>query len=137
MATEQLSLAPAAGTGIGKIIADRLVADQEFVDALINAFIDGLHATSQLYSKEAKDWVPVIDYKTRVTTAMAILAHMEGEPVKRIIHQHLGAPGGAGEALLDELAGSAALREAMRRTLAKAERLAEKSAAAKEVVDVD
>lgn len=47
------------------------------------------------------------------------MAHMEGEPVKRIIHQHLGGAGAPD--LLGALQESPALRDAARALLEKAD----------------
>ncbi len=58
------------------------------------------------------------DAKIQVQTFALIMAHMEGEPVKRIIHQHLGAGGklDVGAALTD----SPELAQAVERELQKA-----------------
>ncbi len=56
--------------------------------------------------------------RIRVQTLALLLAHMEGEPVKRIIHQHLG-----GEGKIDvggALANSPELARAVERELQKA-----------------
>lgn len=49
-----------------------------------------------------------------------LLAHMEGEPIKRIIHQHLGA-GGEQPDFVKALRESPALLTAMKREIEKAE----------------
>lgn len=114
---ETLTLAPAAGAGIGKQVADRLLARPDFVELMVQAAVSGLQAEMpQRWDSNAKDWAPAVpDYKTRLAAWLGILAHMEGDPVKRIIHQHLG---GAGR--VDPLAAlqeSPALQEAARRML--------------------
>ena len=83
-------LAPAAGRGIGRQIADALIADSEFIGLMVAAFKDALTAHSSHFDKESKLWVAEVDAKTRLSAAEAILAHMEGEPVKRIITQAIG-----------------------------------------------
>ena len=116
--TEQITLAPAAGAGIGKILADRLLAEPDFVESMIAAVKNGLKATRSFYVKgDGMQTEP--DSKTQLQAFALVMAHMEGEPVKRIIHQHLG---GAGT--VDPLAAlreSDALRDAARAMLEKAE----------------
>ncbi len=112
-------LAPAAGAGIGKLIADALLADPDFIPLMKAAFIGALGAEIHFFDKAAGGWQSRPDYRIRLQAVMGCLAHMEGEPVKRIIHQHLG-----GGPTIDPLAAmqdSPALREAVRRTLEKAE----------------
>lgn len=114
--SEDMILAPAAGAGIGKLIADRLLADPSFMDLMIQAIKNGLQATRSFLTKEGIVREP--DCKTQIQAWALVLAHMEGEPIKRIIHQHLGA-GGA----IDPLA---ALQESPA-LLEQAERLIEKA----------
>lgn len=92
MAEETLTLAPASGAGVGKILADRLLSNSDFIPALEAAMMGGLKATRSFWSKEA-GMVTEPDFRVQVQTAALLLAHMEGEPVKRIIHQHLGTGG--------------------------------------------
>ncbi len=120
MSTEA-QLAPAAGAGIGKIIADRLLSDPEFIPLMIEAVTNGLKATRTEYTGHGKDREAeqVPDFKTQLQAFALLLAHMEGEPIKRIIHQHLG-----GQGAIDPLAAlqeSPALRDAAKRMLEKAE----------------
>lgn len=87
-----LSLAPAAGAGIGKKVADALLAQADFVECMVGALSNGLKATRSFYVKDAGMQTEP-DFKVQLQAAALILAHMEGEPVKRIIHQHLGTGG--------------------------------------------
>lgn len=119
MATEMVTLAPAAGSGIGKLIADSLLSQPDFVPLLTGAFMDALQAKSGYRDKATGEWIDIPDYKTRLSACMGILAHMEGEPIKRIIHQHLGGSGAVDP--LAALQESPALREAARRLLEKSE----------------
>lgn len=116
----ETALAPAAGAGIGKILADALLADPDFVPLMIAAAKGGLKATRSFWVGRGQDGhlERENDHKTQVQTFALLLAHMEGEPIKRIIHQHLGA-GGA----IDPLA---ALQESPA-LLEQAERLIEKA----------
>jgi hypothetical protein len=118
MPTDSVQLAPAAGSGVGKILADQLLADPEFLALLKGAFMDGLKAESFFYDKHAKEWHGEPDYKTRLHAATQLLAHMEGDPIKRIIHQHLG--NGTAPDLLAAVEASPALAESMARLLEKA-----------------
>lgn len=96
---ETMTLAPAAGAGIGKIIADRLLAEPGFVDAMISAIMGGLQATRSFWAKDPDDPDAKAklrtepDSKIQLQAFSLVLAHMEGEPIKRVIHQHLGASG--------------------------------------------
>ncbi len=88
-----MQLAPAAGAGIGKLIADALLAMPDFIPLMRDAFVGGLQAQIHYYDRGAKEWCSRPDERTRLQAATLCLAHMEGEPIKRIIHQHLGASG--------------------------------------------
>ncbi len=119
MSTE-LILAPAAGAGIGKLLADALLAQPDFVAELVAVARRGLRAqTPRRWDKDTEDWIQDDDYRVQVQTMALLLAHMEGEPIKRVIHQHLG-----GNGTVDPLAAlqeSPALRDAARALLEKAE----------------
>ncbi len=105
MSDSQIVLAPAAGSGIGKKLADALLADEEqFVASMVGVVNRGMHATRRQWDHGARQWTEEPDCKTQVQTLALVLAHMEGEPVKRIIHQHLGGQEGkidVGAALAD------------------------------------
>jgi hypothetical protein len=93
-AAQKLSLAPAAGAGIGKQIADSLLAQPDFIQEMTKTARDGLRAMSpRRWDKESQKWVADPDMRTRAQMFFGLLAHMEGEPIKRIIHQHLGQGG--------------------------------------------
>ncbi len=120
METETLTLAPSAGSGIGKALADALISDPEFLPLMVDAAKDSLKATRSFWCGKGGDGYLETepDMRIRVQGLALILAHMEGEPVKRIIHQHLG---GAGT--IDPLAAlqeSPALMEAAKRLIDKA-----------------
>ncbi len=119
MGTEIASLAPAAGAGIGKIIADRLLAEPGFIDKMVHGLLTCLNATQRRWDKESDAWLIDPDFQTILKTVFGILAHMEGEPIKRIIHAHLG--GGGEVNPLAALQESPALREAARALLDKAD----------------
>lgn len=144
MPAEEITLAPAAGAGIGKVFADQLIADPAFVRLIVDAAKDGLSATRSFWcGKGATGYLETEpDFRVRIQTLALVLAHMEGEPVKRIIHQHLGL--GRDVDPLAALKESPALRESARRLLEKADwrtsgyqdhKRPEKSAPA--VLDVD
>lgn len=116
--TETMTLAPAAGGGIGKILADALLADPEFIGLMLGAIRNGLKATRSFYVKD-QGMQTEPDAKTQIQAFALILAHMEGEPVKRIIHQHLGAGGQVD--VLAALRESPALADAARSLLEKAD----------------
>ncbi len=119
MATET-QLAPAAGAGIGKLLADALLKQPNFVETLTGVAMRGLEArTVPRWDMAAKEWTDAPDYKTQIQTLALLLAHMEGEPIKRVIHQHLGGTGAVDP--LAALQASPALREAARRILDKSE----------------
>ncbi len=115
----QIELAPAAGGGIGKAVAQRLLARPDFLQLMEDAAVCGLTANlAPRWDAQGKCWGPEMpDAKTRVTTWLGILAHMEGDPIKRIIHQHTG-DGGKLD-LRGALKESPELREAVRAELEK------------------
>lgn len=90
---KNLVLAPAAGAGIGKMLADALLAKSGFLDEMVEAASGGLTATSRRWDRDSDGWIVEPDFKTRLAALALLLAHMEGEPIKRIIHQHLGGEG--------------------------------------------
>ena len=83
------------------------------------ALMGGLKATRSYYDKSQGGSVTEADSRVQVQTVALLLAHMEGEPIKRIVHQHLG---GNGEGIdpMSALRDSPALAEAVERTLANA-----------------
>lgn len=91
--SEQLTLAPAAGSGIGKLIFDALLARPDFIPSMVEAAMGGLKATTSFYNPATREVIEKVDFKTRMQAWLALTAHAEGEPVKRIIHQHLTADG--------------------------------------------
>ena len=121
LATEEkiITLAPAAGAGIGKLLAEKLLNDPDFMPAMIAALMGGLKATRSYYDKGAGAVVTEADSRVQVQTVALLLAHMEGEPVKRIIHHHLGAGGKLD--LQAALRESPELAEAVQRELRNAE----------------
>lgn len=122
MESTEIILAPGAGSGIGKAIADDLLARPDFAKRLADALERGLDAVQKFWVSTGKGegyWEERPDTRSQLQAAFGIMAHMEGEPVKRIIHQHLG-----GNGTVDPLAAlqeSPALLEAARKLLEKAE----------------
>lgn len=91
-----LILAPGAGSGIGAKLAERLLARSDFLPLLEDAAVAALQANMPpRWDPSAKDWAPDLpDAKTRLAALLGLMAQLEGDPVKRIIHQHLGQGGG-------------------------------------------
>ena len=120
MPEEIMTLAPAAGAGIGKKLADALIADPDFLTAMIESAKGGLSATRSFWCGKGGDGYLETepDFRVRVQTLALLLAHMEGEPVKRIIHQHLGAGGKVD--IMEALRESPALLAAAEREIEKA-----------------
>lgn len=114
-----LTLAPAAGSGLGKKFFDELLARPDFVKLMVDAALGGLEATTHFYNPGTKEVVSRPDYKTRLQALVMLIANAEGEPVKRIIHQHLGGTGSVDP--LAALRESEALRDAAKAMLEKAE----------------
>jgi hypothetical protein len=133
----EITLAPAAGQGIGRKLADVLLAEPKFIPLLGAAFLDALQAEQFFYDKHAKEWHGEPDFKTRLAAAMGVLAQMEGEPVKRIIHQHLDASGLAEEALEQAAETSPALRRRLERIVQRAEKAEPKQVGPAKVESVD
>lgn len=122
-ANSEISLTPGAGSGIGKLFFEKLLAYPGFLDMLSQAAVDGLQAmTPPRWDKEANDgkggWSSVPDYRVRVQTLFGLMAQAEGDPIKRVIHQHTGAAGAFDP--LAALRDSPALLDAAERLLTKA-----------------
>lgn len=132
---EPSALAPAAGAGVGKLVAEKLLSDPEFIPLMIKAAKGGLEASRSFYDKGAGGCVTEPDYRVRVQTLALLLAHMEGEPIKRVIHEIRKGVGGAPDEMLAE---SPAAIEAAKRMIAGAEARRRKAGLKKaEVVDVE
>lgn len=115
----EIQLAPAAGAGVGKLLADALLADPDFLPSMKKALMGGLKATRSYYDKSQGGSVTEADSRVQVQTVALLLAHMEGEPIKRIVHQHLGG-GPEGMDPTAALRDSPALADAVERALANA-----------------
>ena len=115
------ALAPAAGAGIGKILADKLLADPEFERLMVDAAKDGLRATRSFSVGRGGDARVETepDFRTRIQAFTILMAHMEGEPVKRIVHQHVGTGGAIDPTAA--LRDSPALQDALAHLLNKAQ----------------
>lgn len=117
---ENMTLAPAAGSGVGKLLADLLLADSDFLPAMKDAAMGALRArTAPRWDKDAREWADSVDSKTRLAAFLGILAQMEGEPIKRIVHQHLNGGNVAGD-LVSELRDNPTLLAAAERAIEKA-----------------
>lgn len=116
---QNITLAPAAGSGIGKLLFDALLARPDFIPLMVEAAIGGLSAESHFYSPAQKEVISKPDYRVRQQAVVMLLANAEGEPVKRIIHQHLGGDGLKTD-VQAALRESPALQEAVERALANA-----------------
>ena len=116
---DELTLAPGAGSGFGKLVADELLKREGFAKKLADALERGLDAVRRTWDSGSKQWVEEPDTRSQLQAAFGIMAHMEGEPVKRIIHQHLGGAGAVDP--LAALRESPELRQAAKRMLEKAE----------------
>lgn len=114
----QAALAPAAGKGIGKMLFSMLLSDPEFVAEMKTAVMKGLRAQHTFRDRKTGEIITADDPRTMVATVAMILAQAEGEPIKRVIHQHIGAPGAVD--VEGELQDSPALRAAVQRLLDKA-----------------
>ncbi len=81
------SLAPGAGAGIGKEIAKTLLAREGFIQRMADALDNALTATRRTWDSGAKQWVEEPDTRSQLQACFGVLAHMEGEPIKRVIHE--------------------------------------------------
>ena len=86
----KISLAPGAGAGIGKAIADELLKQPGFIDLMRQTAIEGLKAANKRWNIATKQMDVEPDWKVRAQWFFGLLAQMEGDPIKRIVHQHLG-----------------------------------------------
>jgi hypothetical protein len=75
------------------MLADELLKDPEFVPLMRSVALGCLRAVTHRFIMERKETIEVPDFKIQAQMFFGLMAHMEGEPVKRIIHQHLGAGG--------------------------------------------
>lgn len=116
---ETLALAPAAGAGIGRLIAQELLSRPEFIRDIADAFKNGLNAKTRIFNIVTKKWDEFPDARVQIHAAVAILSHFEGDPVKRVIHQHLGTDGENFDPV-KAVRASPALAEAMQRVLRNA-----------------
>ena len=83
-----LTLAPAAGSGITKLVVERLLADPEILPLMVEAARGGLQATTpRRWDKDTGKWIQDPDYRVRVQTLFGLFAQADGEPIKRVIHE--------------------------------------------------
>jgi hypothetical protein len=116
-----------AGSGIGKQLAEKLLERDDFLRLLEEAVVAALQANLQpRWDPNAKAWAPAVpDAKTRLAAVLGLMAQLEGEPVRRIVHQHLG--GGGVLDLHAVLRDSPELREVLARELQNAKSPGERS----------
>lgn len=121
MPDQQATLTPASGTGLGKVLFEALLGNPDFLPSMVAAAMGGLTAVyARRWDKHSDDWGdPEPDHKTRVQTFLALWAQAEGEPIKRMVHQHLGAAGALDPEAM--LASSPAARDAMRAMIERIE----------------
>jgi predicted peroxiredoxin len=98
------------------MLFDGLLARTDFIPAMIAAAMGGLEAKIYFFTKGGVLDKP--DHRTRIQALTMLLANAEGEPIKRVIHQHLGTGGSLD--LVGAIHDSPALEEAMRHALDKA-----------------
>jgi len=132
---ELVALAPGAGHGVGKMIAAELLGRDGIIKRIADAFERGLGATRRTWDSGAKCWVEEPDTRSQLQAAFGILAHMEGEPIKRIIHEIKK----SGIDPLEALDSPAAVQAAERMVAGARAKLRRKGVGMKaaEVVDVD
>lgn len=118
LTAKNIELAPAAGSGIGKLLFDGLLARPDFIPSLIEAACGGLKACNYFYAKGTGQVEETPDYKTRLQAVVMILANAEGEPIKRVIHQHMGSGGSLD--IVGALRESPAVFAALEREMEKA-----------------
>lgn len=83
-----VALAPNAGSGIGRLFFQALLANPKIVELLTEAAIGGLKADVSFRDRKTGEIVSTPDFRTRVQTLTMLLAQAEGDPVKRVIHEH-------------------------------------------------
>lgn len=114
-----ISLAPGAGAGLGKLVFDEILQRAGVPAKIADRMLEGLDAMCpRRWDKASESWVTDPDYRTRMQTVFGLLAQAEGEPIKRVVHEHLA----SGHIdLAAELRESPELREAIGREMAKAD----------------
>jgi hypothetical protein len=129
------ALAPAAGTGVGSALAQRFFGRPDWLDKLEASLINALGAEHRVYGGKGVGIITYPDGKTQLAAVLGLMSHMDGEPVKRIIHEVRR--GRDAESLQDELTRSPALREAAREMLDAAEKSAGSGAAVEPSAVID
>lgn len=114
-----IALAPGAGAGLGKLVFDSLLASPDVAKRIADQMLAGLEASTERWDKGRGEWVQVPDWRVRMQTVFGILAQAEGEPIKRIVHQHLNQTAGEVD-IAAALRDSPALAAAMEKELEKA-----------------
>lgn len=129
------ALAPNAGVGVGKLIASDLLARPGFIKKCADVWEAALNATRRTWDQGNKCWVEEPDTRSQLQALFGLLAHTEGEPIKRIIHEVRKGVGGSPDEMLAE---SPAAIEAAKRIVAGAEARRRKAGLKKaEPVEID
>lgn len=103
-----------------------LESDPEFVPLVAQAIKDGLRSMSRHWDKDAKGWVYEIDTRGRLASAQMYLQYVVGLPVARVEMKSISVQKPMDS--FDVLRRSPAAREAARRALERAEKLAKEDA---------
>ena len=112
-------MAPGAGAGLGKLVFEELLQNKAVAKRIADMMLAGLEATNERWDKALGRFVEVPDWRVRMQTVFGILAQAEGEPIKRIVHQHLNQNTGEVD-IAAALRDSPALAAAMEKELEKA-----------------
>ena len=115
-----LRLAPGAGEGVGRLVADKLTAEPDFAQRMVEAVMVGLVAESRCYDMGKREMMTYPDCKTRLAAFNAAMAHLVGEPVKRIQVLQVAAGGETDAERMGRLLQSPAVRESLQAALNKA-----------------
>jgi len=129
----QISLAAGAGAGLVKLVADDLLARVGFARRVADSLERALDATRRTWDSGTKQWIDEPDSRTQLQAVFGIFAHFEGEPIKRVIHEHLGQ--GHLQEALEEM--PPAMLEAMQRRIEFARKKAKRAKPAQVAVDVE
>lgn len=84
-----LTLAPGAGTGIGKEVAAALLKREAIAEDMAAALVRALTAKRRTWCSTSKMHIEEDDTRSQLQAVFGILAHLEGDPVRRTIHEHV------------------------------------------------
>lgn len=121
----QLQLPPGRAVSITEASACLMTAftsDPEVIPLTVQAVKYGLKANQMFYDRHEKEWKAEPDARTRLAAAQFVFNNIVGLPLQRIEAKSVNVQATGPDAMRQLLKTSPAMREAVRRMLADAER---------------